>query len=403
MAQVQTGNLPIENDTGINFRADVNENITALQTNNAGSSVPPVAKANQWYVDTNTNPPTLKIRGNADNAALITVGPIEANLGMLPKSGGTLTDVLKIPSGSAAAPKLSFDGDEDTGIYRPSSGTLAITSNNAAALLVSSAVTRVQGTGSNPGKIALEAGATSNAVSLSAPALTGNVDLIAPADTGSSGQYLKSQGNGQPMLWASVAGVPSGAIFCVAFTDVGTKASGYLVCDGEIYTNAQHPTLFTAIGQTYGGSGSGSTATFRVPDLRGIFVRGLNTTNSGHDTNRTFNNTVQGSQMQQHTHTASANSSVDENGGHRHDPTDTDPATSSVAFGHSIWVNDNNGGNYGSGSGWGGGPLGNRQFMKNAETGISVSTSVSVNATGGTDNGSENRPYNMAMIYIIKI
>ena len=50
MAQVSTGNLPIPNDTGANVLADINENLLALQSNNAGSQAPPVAKANQFYV-----------------------------------------------------------------------------------------------------------------------------------------------------------------------------------------------------------------------------------------------------------------------------------------------------------------------------------------------------------------
>ena len=54
MAQVSTGNLPIPNDTGANFRADVNENILALQSNNSGDNAPSVAKAHQTWIDTIT-------------------------------------------------------------------------------------------------------------------------------------------------------------------------------------------------------------------------------------------------------------------------------------------------------------------------------------------------------------
>ena len=35
MAQVQSGNYPIPDDTGANFRADVNENLAALNSNNS--------------------------------------------------------------------------------------------------------------------------------------------------------------------------------------------------------------------------------------------------------------------------------------------------------------------------------------------------------------------------------
>ena len=51
MAQVSTGNLPIPNDTGANVLADINENLLALQSNNAYSSPPPVVKANQFWIE----------------------------------------------------------------------------------------------------------------------------------------------------------------------------------------------------------------------------------------------------------------------------------------------------------------------------------------------------------------
>lgn len=51
-----------------------------------------------------------------------------------------------------------------------------------------------------------------------------------------------------------------------------TPPRGYAVCDGQYLQRAQYPELFTAIGTLYGTS----TATdFRLPDLRGEFVRGL--------------------------------------------------------------------------------------------------------------------------------
>ena len=67
-------------------------------------------------------------------------------------------------------------------------------------------------------------------------------------------------------------------------------------------------------------------------------------------------------------------------------------------MGTTIAVNDTIVGNYGSGSGTGLGPLGNRQFMNNATTGISISTNNTVSNSGGT----ESRPRNVALMYIIK-
>lgn len=51
-----------------------------------------------------------------------------------------------------------------------------------------------------------------------------------------------------------------------------TPPSGYLECNGQMVSRTQYPELFAALGTLY-GSGDGST-TFRLPDLRGEFLRG---------------------------------------------------------------------------------------------------------------------------------
>ena len=47
---------------------------------------------------------------------------------------------------------------------------------------------------------------------------------------------------------------------------------GWLVCDGEEYSEEDYPELENTIGTIYGNSRPGS---FKVPDLRGRFVRGV--------------------------------------------------------------------------------------------------------------------------------
>ena len=128
MAQVSTGNLPIPNDTGANVLADINENLLALQSNNSDSTPPAVAKANQFWIDTSTTPDTLKVRGNADNAAFITLGTIETNLGMMPKTGGIFTGAIRSTSGNEVTPAIQV-GDSNTGLYLSSANVIGITCN----------------------------------------------------------------------------------------------------------------------------------------------------------------------------------------------------------------------------------------------------------------------------------
>lgn len=65
--------------------------------------------------------------------------------------------------------------------------------------------------------------------------------------------------------------IPPGIVFEYG-SDVGPP-SGFLWCDGEGYNNIDFPNLESVIGTTFGTAGAG---TFRVPDLRGRSVLGLN-------------------------------------------------------------------------------------------------------------------------------
>jgi microcystin-dependent protein len=79
---------------------------------------------------------------------------------------------------------------------------------------------------------------------------------------------------------AATAGLnPAGAI-----TMYGGAAAptGYLICDGSARNRTTFAPLFAAIGTAF-GVGDGST-TFNIPDLRGIFPRGVNA-GSGNDPN----------------------------------------------------------------------------------------------------------------------
>lgn len=64
-------------------------------------------------------------------------------------------------------------------------------------------------------------------------------------------------------------GLPAGTILPFAGN---TPPPGYLLCDGALVNETQYPELFAAIGTAWcSGAGAGD---FRVPDLRGRFMRG---------------------------------------------------------------------------------------------------------------------------------
>ncbi len=64
--------------------------------------------------------------------------------------------------------------------------------------------------------------------------------------------------------------VPAGTVLHVA---MGSAPNGWLKANGAVISRSTYAALFSAIGTTY-GAGDGST-TFRLPDLRGEFLRGF--------------------------------------------------------------------------------------------------------------------------------
>jgi hypothetical protein len=84
----------IANQSGAAFRADLNNGLAAIVSQNSGATQPSTTYAYQWWADTTTG--LLKIR-NAANNAWITIGTLaDANLGLLSLAGGTLTGNLTL-------------------------------------------------------------------------------------------------------------------------------------------------------------------------------------------------------------------------------------------------------------------------------------------------------------------
>jgi hypothetical protein len=84
----------IANQSGAAFRADLNNGLAAIVSQNSGATQPSTTYAYQWWADTTTG--LLKIR-NAANNAWITVGTLaDTNFGLLPAAGGTMTGDLTL-------------------------------------------------------------------------------------------------------------------------------------------------------------------------------------------------------------------------------------------------------------------------------------------------------------------
>ena len=381
MSQVSDYN--IANASGASVRSDLNAVFDAIKTLNSGGSDPSNTAAFMPYVDT-ADSNNLKIR-NAANNGFTTVGSVDsANLGLLPRSGGTMTgQLLGDDSSVAGSPAYAFDNDSDTGMFRSGANTIGFSTSGTARVSISDAGLDVV----NGLPIRLQDSSGSPFVSLKSPsALSGNVALTLPSSI-TNGGFLQTDGSGN-LSFQIVAGVPSGSVFCMA---VATVPSGYLECNGAAVSRTTYAALFAIIGTNY-GTGNGSS-TFNLPDLRGEFVRGFDN-GRGADSGRSIASS-QGASNASHNHSISLSGT-----------TSTKSLTGSV---QRISETFNNSGSttgvFSKQTGFG------ANFTPGApdvnDTGafsIDASHNHTFSASGTSGSqGSEARPRNVAMMYIIKV
>ena len=105
-----------------------------------------------------------------------------------------------------------------------------------------------------------------------------------------------------------------------------TVPTGWLECNGAAVSRTTYAVLFAAIGTTY-GVGDGAT-TFNLPDLRGEFVRGWDN-GRGIDAGRSIGS-QQTDELKSHTHTVPSNSDNETGNGYVEDANGTGTARTVV-------------------------------------------------------------------------
>jgi hypothetical protein len=295
MAQATDYN--IANQSGANFRAELNTILAAAVSQNSGSTEPTTTYAFQLWIDTGASPnPLLKIR-NAANSAFITIGDVTvANLGLLALAGGTLTGALLADdAGTALLPAIAFDGDPDTGIFRAGANQFGIATN--AVERVEFGVTeavfndggadydfRVEGDTKSElllvdasadailldGDLTLKGQAdlrfadsdSSHYIALQAPAtVAANVTLTLPAADGTASQALSTDGSGV-LSFASFAALTTAQSFTAqqrgaitALTDGATITPDFSLANNFSVTLGGGRILANPTNQTAGASG----------------------------------------------------------------------------------------------------------------------------------------------------
>ena len=363
----------ISNDTGSNVRADINSNLSALFSNSSGAAAPSVTVPFQWYADSNND--LLKIRNAADDG-FVTVGTLSAtNLGLATLASPTFTGNVGIPAGSASAPSVRRSDDTNTGLFFSASDTVNVSTGGTNRVQIDTNGITVQ----DRKAIRFRDTSNSNFVAVRAPDnAASDITLTLPSSDGNANDVLQSDGSGNLSFAALPQAVPTGSVHMMATT---TAPSGYLKCNGAAVSRTTYADLFAIIGTTH-GAGDGSS-TFNVPDLRGEFVRGWDDSR-GVDSGRSFGSS-QSDANKQHNHGVTQSA-------HTHGITDPGHI-------HQIqYSNSDSGDGVIEESGVG---LSGTEPTLSATTGISVNSatiSISINNAGG----SEARPRNVAMMYVIK-
>ena len=103
----------IANQSGANFRADLNNALDAIVSNNSGSSEPSTTFAYEWWIDTSAN--VLKLRNSANNAWItlpLSITADNSTSGALTVNGNLTTTGTVDINGQ----ELILDADADTSI-----------------------------------------------------------------------------------------------------------------------------------------------------------------------------------------------------------------------------------------------------------------------------------------------
>ena len=377
----QVADFNIANASGASVRSDINAVLDAIKTNNSGGSDPSNTEAFMFYADSGDN--NLKVRNSANNG-FTTIGSVnEANLGLLPKAGGTMTGALLGDDSSGSnAPAYAFDGDTDTGMFRSGANTIGFSTSGTTRVSISDSGLDM----TNALPIRFQDSSGSPFVAIKSPSsLSGDLTLTLPG-TVTNGAFLQTDGSGN-LSFAIVAGVPTGSVFCMA---VATIPTGYLECDGSAVSRTTYSALFAIIGTAY-GTGNGSS-TFNLPDLRGEFIRGFDN-GKGTDSGRSIASSQSGANAS-HDHSISASGT-----------TSTTSLTGTATRISETFTSGSTSGVFAKGSSQTG-PF-TPSGTDNSNTGTltidaSHNHTVSISGTTGSQ-GSEARPRNIAMMYIIKI
>lgn len=219
-------NYNIEDNSGANVRIDLNAVFAAIQSNNSESSDLATSKCVAGMTFLNTTSNILKIRNSA-NSGFTEIGNINtANLGLLPRSGGSSAPMegqfLADDSNSAANPAISFHTNDNLGLFRKDTNIMGFASSGTEQMVfdANGITLRTQN------EIRFGDNDSSHYVGLKADTTIGtSFTLTLPTADGSNGQFLKTNGNGVLSFGSSTGSITVGST-AIALGGSATTISG---------------------------------------------------------------------------------------------------------------------------------------------------------------------------------
>jgi len=228
---LSVSDFTIDNASGQAVRLDIQACFKALQGQNAESSdlADSQCVAGMWFLRSDSN--TLKIRGSG--SSFTTVGSIDqANLGLLPRSGGTMTGPLLIDdSSSASTPALSFDTDTDLGLFRKSANVMGFSSSGTEQMIFDANGLTLQ----SQNDLRFADSDSSHFVGFQAPAtISSSLTWTLPAeDAAVSGYALVSNASGVLSWAAAGAGAQGGGSDEIFWENDQTITQNYTITNGK--------------------------------------------------------------------------------------------------------------------------------------------------------------------------
>ena len=225
-------NYTIENASGANVRIDLNAVFAAIQSSNSKSSDLAASQcvAGMPFLNTTTN--IYKIR-NSSNGGFTDIGNIDQdNLGLLSKSGGTMTGQLLIDdSSSASSPGLSFDTDTDLGLFRKSANVMGFSAGGTERMIFDANGVTLQA----QNDLRFADADSSNHVGFQAPAtISSNQIWTLPSeDAAVSGYALVSNASGVLSWAAAGAGAVGGGSDEIFWENDQIITQSYTITNGK--------------------------------------------------------------------------------------------------------------------------------------------------------------------------